>query len=358
MERDRCGQTRYARQMLLKEIGSDGQALLARARVLVIGCGALGSVAAELLARAGVGLLRIADRDIVEAGNLHRQILFAEQDALDMAPKAEAAARRLASINSSIRIEPLVADVNADNIERICGLTTSAESRQRVDLILDGTDNVETRYLINDVAVKHNVRWIYAGCVATEGRVMAVLPGKTPCLRCIFRDPPRAGELPTCDTVGVLGPAAAATAAMQAALAIRLLCHPEAAPESHLISLDVWRADFRVVSLPASPDEGCPCCGQRRFEFLESERTQRVQVLCGQNSVQLAPAPGARFDMEPVAERLRAAGKLTRTPYFSRCELEQPDGLTLIVFADGRMIVHGTQDVALARSIVARFVGT
>lgn len=358
MEHATPGQTRYVRQTLLREIGREGQERLNRSRALIVGCGALGSAIADQLARAGVGFLRIADRDIVELSNLHRQILFDETDAAESLPKAVAAAARLAEINSLVRIEPLVVDVCAGNIERLCGLAGEEAGNAPVDLILDGTDNVETRYLINDVAVKHGIRWVYGGCVGTEGRAMAIVPGQTACLRCVFPQPPAAGQLPTCDTVGVLGPAAVVTGAIQAGLAIGILCDADGPPHSGLITFDLWRTDFRVLSLPERPDPQCVCCGLRRFDFLESRATQRAAVVCGQNAVQLAPPPDGRFDMESAAARLRDAAKVVRTPFFIRCEIRDLPGLAVVVFHDGRVIVQGTQDVPTARSIAARYVGT
>ncbi len=210
---------RYHRQTLLPQFGAEGQARLAAAPVLVVGCGALGSVLADQLVRAGVGYTRVVDRDVVEITNLQRQVLFDEADARDGAPKAIAAARRLAAVNSSVVIEPIIADVHARNVEEIAGVG-EAGGAWKADLILDGTDNVETRYLLNDVSIKHGVPWVYGACVGTEGRVMLVRPGKSPCLRCIFPEPPGPGELPTCDTAGVLGAASAVVASLQVAAAL------------------------------------------------------------------------------------------------------------------------------------------
>jgi adenylyltransferase/sulfurtransferase len=229
---------RYHRQTLLRQIGREGQKKLASSRALLVGCGALGTVLAEQLVRAGVGTIRIIDRDVVELTNLQRQTLFDESDAAEGVPKAIAAERRLGAINSAVRIEPIVADFHAGNAEELAG---------RPDVILDGTDNAETRYLINDLAVKHGITWVYGACVGTEGRVMTVRPGDGPCLRCLFPEPPTAGELPTCDTAGVLGPLAGIVASLQAVAAIKLLSGNAAALGREMTAIDVWSNRIRSI---------------------------------------------------------------------------------------------------------------
>jgi adenylyltransferase/sulfurtransferase len=338
--------SRYHRQVLLPQIGEAGQARLARARVLLVGCGALGSVMAEQLVRAGVGLLRIADRDVVELTNLQRQVLFDENDAAEQAPKAVAAGRRLRAINSRVCVEPLVCDVHAGNIEDLVDS----------DLIIDGTDNVETRYLVNDVSVKHGVPWVYGACVGTEGRCIAIRPPADACLRCVFPEPPSAAELPTCDTSGVLGPAAGLVASLQVTAAIRLIVGP--LREQELVSVDVWRNHFRAVSLLEAKRPDCPCCGRHRFEFLEAPSVGRSTILCGRNSIQVRPSRAAEsLDLVAVAAKLSGAGAVQKTAYLVRCDLHEPGDLRLTVFPDGRAIVHGTADAERARSVYARFVG-
>jgi adenylyltransferase/sulfurtransferase len=253
---------RYARHAALAKIGPEGQNKLAGSTVLVVGCGSLGSAQAGLLARAGIGRLLLADRDIVEAYNLPTQILYDEQDALERLPKAEAAARRLRAVNSGISIEPLITDVTAANAEGLVG---------RADLVLDGTDNFETRYLINDAAVRTGKPWIYGGVLGTDGMVMSVRPGIGPCLRCLYEDPPELGALPTCNAFGVLNTAATWVAALQVTEAIKILTCAE--PDGFkLYNLDIWRGSVTAVS--AERRAGCACCGQRRFEFLDSKRNR------------------------------------------------------------------------------------
>ncbi len=332
--------------MILPQLGEAAQKRLAASRVLIVGCGAIGSASAEQLARAGFGFIRIADRDIVEFTNLQRQVLFDESDALESAPKAVAAARRLARVNSSIRIDPHVVDVDADNVERFAD----------VDLIIDGTDNVETRYLLNDVSVKRGTPWIYGACVGTEGRIMAIQPPATACLRCVFPQPPDPTALPTCDTAGVLGPAAAVVGATQAAMAIRLLTGTVAAAPREMLSIDLWSYRFRSISLDEAKDANCPACGLRRFEFLENPDRDLTVRLCGRNAVQIRPlrAPHG-LEFESVVAKLALVGKVRRTDHLIRASIDA--GIELTIFADGRAIVHGTADAARARSIYARFIG-
>jgi adenylyltransferase/sulfurtransferase len=337
---------RYHRQILLPQIGLSGQQRLAEAHVLLVGCGALGSVIADQLVRSGVGHLTIVDRDLVELTNLQRQVLFDEADAAVQAPKAVAAARRLQQINSTVRIEPLVRDVHAGNIEDL--------TPKPIDLVLDGTDNVQTRYLLNDFAVKHNFPWVYGGCVAAEGRMLAVLPGRTGCLRCIFPDMPQAAGIPTCDTVG---PAAAAVGALQALAAIQILSgHPEAAAQG-LVAINFWPLRVRVLSASA-PRADCPCCGKRVFEFLDNPANIPAVALCGHNAVQVRPAnPRAAVDLPAMRQRWTGLGQVEATPYLVRCQLKDPAGIVITLFADARAIIHGTADPGRGRSIYARFVG-
>lgn len=335
---------RYHRQSLLPFIGVDGQSRLAAARVLLVGCGALGGVVAEQLVRGGVGFLRLADRDLVEWTNLQRQVLFDEADARDGTPKAAAAAVRLGEINSAVTVEPAVVDVHAGNL---------GELMDGVDLVVDGTDNAETRYLINDGCVKAGVPWVYGGCVSADGRVMAVRPGVTACLRCVFPDPPSVGELPTCDTAGVLGAASAVVASLQSIAAFKLIL---GVPVDGLTVLDLWRNRFRVVDV-GGPREDCSCCRRREFPFLERSVEGGVAHLCGRDAVQVRPVTRGRTDLEALAARLAAVGAVERTAYLLRCRLEGESGITLTVFGDGRVLVGGTVDVGRARSLVSRYVG-
>lgn len=343
MDANRTSENRYHRQQLLPQIGLEGQRKISAARVLLVGCGALGTSIAGQLARAGVGFLRIVDRDVVELTNLQRQVLFDEEDARQGVPKAIAAANRLRRVNSTIAIEPHVKDVHSGNVEELID----------VDVILDGTDNAETRYLVNDVSVKHGVPWVYGACVGVEGRVMAVVPGKTACLRCVFAEPPGVGELATCDTAGVLGAAAAVVASHQVVAAMKVIL---GAPVREMVTLDVWSLRSRVVSLDDAQRDGCPCCGQRRFEFLDRASTGSVS-LCGRNAVQIRAGRTGRIDLRRLSERLAMVGEVALGEYMVKCRLRGDDGIDLTVFPDGRVIVNGTDDVSKARAIAARVVG-
>jgi adenylyltransferase/sulfurtransferase len=363
---------RYHRQILLPQIGPAGQKRLADSSVLLVGCGALGSNIAEQLARAGVGHLRIADRDIVELTNLQRQVLFDESNAKEGLPKAVAAARRLTNVNSTIRIEPKVVDVDADNIELLLRTTGfqpvpgerdhglkargTGDAEPQVNLILDGTDNVATRYLLNDVAIKFNIPWIYGACVGTEGRVMTICPNKTACLRCIFPQPPDPNEIATCDTAGVLGPVAAIVGAMQSIAAIKLLSGNADAIANELLTFDLWANRIRSVSTVDARRANCPACGQRKFEFLQTAGRDMTSRLCGRNAVQVRPTLG-RLSLKDAAARLQSAGTVQASPFMVRCTLNEGD-LQLSAFEDGRVIVQGTNDPGRARAVVAKYLGS
>ncbi|MGA3066338.1 MAG: ThiF family adenylyltransferase [Tepidisphaeraceae bacterium] len=346
---------RYQRQEILPQIGPQGQMRLGQARVLLIGIGALGATMAELLARAGVGRMRLVDRDLVELNNLQRQVLFDQGDATLELPKAVAAMRRLTAINSTLRLEPVVADVNATNIEALSRFDGKA-----ADLILDGTDNAATRYLINDLAVRDGIPWIYGACVGVSGRVMGIWPGKTGCFRCVYPEPPDGREMETCDTAGVLGPAAGATAAIQAATALRFLVGgPPDGGGAGLLALNVWEGEYRVLNSAAHPQADCPCCGKREFPFLSTVGEDFTTTLCGRSAVQVQSA-GRKMEIQlaRAAERLRPAGLVRTNAYFLRCRLNDPAGIELTLFPDGRLLVHGTDDPLRAKSIYARFIGT
>ncbi len=336
---------RYSRQVLFAPLGRDGQQRLTHSHVVLAGCGALGSAIADTLVRAGVGSLRIIDRDFVELNNLQRQVLFDEHDVRDNLPKAEAAARKLRRINSAVRIEPVVADLNPDNAERLCG---------DADLLLDGTDNFETRYLINDLAVARGIPWVYGAVVAAEGRVMAIVPGTTPCLRCIWPEPPAAGEAETCDTIGVIAPAVHLVAALQCAEALKLLAGREDALSRALIVADVWRGTFHAMKLPQRPSEDCPCCARGQFEFLEGRRGFSPATLCGRNAVQVLPPEPVQVDLSALARRLSGL-----RPQVNAFLLRfVADDCRVTLFADGRAIIEGTTDPARARQLYARYIGS
>jgi adenylyltransferase/sulfurtransferase len=334
---------RYHRQELLPQIGKEGQARLAAARVALVGCGALGSVIAEQLVRAGVGFVRVIDRDVVEWTNLQRQVLFDEVDAREGLPKAVAAQRRLERVNGSVTVQPVVADVHSGNVEALM---------HTAQVILDGTDNVETRYLLNDVAVKRGVPWVYGGCVGAEGRVMPVVPGVTACLRCLFREPQAGAELPTCDTAGVLGPAVGVVASLQSIHALKLLTG-SGQVRSEVWHGDLWAGRMRTMAVERRTD--CPACGRHEFAFLDRPSGQTT-TLCGRQSVQVRPAGEVRLDLSVAARKLESAGEVQRTPYLVRCRVQR-GAVDLTVFTDGRMIVTGTTDPEWARSLYARYVG-
>jgi molybdopterin-synthase adenylyltransferase len=330
---------RYSRQIVLPGMGASGQQKLLDARVAVAGCGALGSFQAGALARAGAGFLRIIDRDYVELSNLQRQWLFDECDAEQAMPKAAAAARKIAAINSGVEVEPVVADLTPANVEELLG---------GVDLILDGTDNFETRYLINDFAVQRGVPWVYGAAVGSYGIAMPVIPGQTACLRCVYPDPP-AGAQPTCETAGVLGTVTAMVASWQVSAAMRILCGSE--PARKITTMDLWTGEIRQVSQPG-PMEGCPACGRREFIYLNGQKRAPVS-LCGHNAVQIHER-ARPLDLRELAQRLAPLGGVRANEFALR--FDAPPYL-LTIFPDGRAIIKGTTDVGLARSLYARYIG-
>lgn len=343
---------RYNRQMLLPWIGQAGQERICASRVLIVGLGALGTVLAELLARAGVGTMLLVDRDIVELSNLQRQTLFDESDAAGSVPKAVAAAQRLRRINSSAAIEPLVMHLDATNLDDV------ALRPHRCDLILDGTDNIATRYLLNDFAIRHAIPWVYCAAVGTEGRAMPILPGEGPCLRCIFPAPPDPAHLQTCDTAGVLGSATALAASAASAMAIKILAGRPDLVTASLLHADLLSESFRTIGGRSARNPNCPCCGQRRFEFLDAPRADRGTSLCGRSAVQVLPGARMKLDLAAIESRLRPVATVTRTPFLIRALLSDPAGIELTVFPDGRAVVGGMDDPGRALAIVSRFIGS
>ncbi|HEX4145503.1 MAG TPA: ThiF family adenylyltransferase [Pirellulales bacterium] len=337
---------RYERQIRFAPLGIEGQRRLAASSALLCGCGALGSHVADLLVRAGIGRLKIVDRDFLELSNLQRQTLFDEQDLADELPKAVAAATRLARINSQVTIEPIVADVDYRNI---------AELAAGVDLILDGTDNFETRYLINDFAVRESIPWIFAGVVGAAGQTMTILPGETACLRCLMPEPPPAGDAQTCETAGILGPAVGVIASIEASEALKILSGNRAAASRSLAVVDLWDNRLRHVDLAGLPDRvDCPACRRGEFAWLSGARADRHAVLCGRGAVQLTPPDRRDWDLAALAPRLAAVGRVSRNRYLLRLAVE---GYQLTLFPDGRAIISGTDDVAQARAVYARYIG-
>ncbi len=372
----------------------------------IVGCGALGCVAADWLARAGVGEIRLIDRDLVDATNLQRQVLFDERDAGLASPgsdrpekdgedsvgplaKAEAAAARIARVNRDVRTRVVVADVRSRNAERWLGLSPGQPASERPDVILDGTDNFATRYLLNDIAVKHGVALVYAGVLATRGMVMSIVPGsarrggagaefRTACLRCLFEDPPPVGLSETCETAGVLGPAVGVAASMQACEAMKILSGAWEAVGRSLVSFDVWTGARSVVRSD-TPRADCPCCGLGRFDFLYGAGDGTASALCGQDAVQVWPggggsggggAGGGGVDLGALALRLAPHGRFVASENLLRGRVtglaaSASNGsrgaagldVEITVFRDGRAIIRGTRDPAEARSIYARYIG-
>src|SRR6187549_3941789 len=299
---------RYSRQILFPGIGKAGQEKLLTSRVALIGCGALGASHAEMLARAGVGHLRIIDRDFVEFTNLQRQTLFKEADAVERLPKAIAAQIRIGEINSEIDVEPIVTDVNRSNIESMIA---------GADVVLDGTDNFQIRYLVNDACVKLGKTWIYGAAVSSYGTTMTIVPGETPCLRCIFEEMPDAGSAPTCDTAGVIMPVTATVAATQVTEALKLLVGDTASLHGSLMQFDLWANDRQRIKL-AEPNPDCKACGQRIYEFLDAEEPEFAAVLCGRDAIQIAPPGKADLDLAALAAKLSAAGDVKQNEYLVR----------------------------------------
>ena len=333
---------RYSRQVLFREIGVEGQRKLTASHIAIVGCGATGSALASLLARAGVGTIRIIDRDYVEPSNLQRQSLFDEADAAESLPKAIAAARKIAAFNSEIVIEPRVADLTPANIEVLL---------EGVQLILDGTDNFETRYLINDFAVKNSLPWIYTAAVGSYGVTMNVLPGKTACLACIFSDPPQ-GTFETCETAGILNSAVNLAASIAATEAIKLLVGADHWLRRTLLSFDEWRNERAEVAAD-QPRVGCRTCGEHQFPHLAGEGRPHI-TLCGRNSVQIHERHRP-VDLAQMSERLKPHGTVRHNDFVLKF-WQEPYEMTL--FPDGRAIIKGTTDQAVARSLYARYVGS
>ena len=338
--------SRYARQYILKEIGREGQERLDRARVAVIGVGALGSVAANLLARAGVGTLVLIDRDYLESNNLQRQVLYDEMDVKANLPKAEAAARRLRNVNSEIRVEAQVSDLNAATIDALL---------HGVDLVIDGTDNFETRFLINDYALKSHMPWIYGGAVRTEGMSYVVLPGQGPCLRCLFGQAPGAEDVQTCDQVGILAPVAHLIASFQAVEAIKILAGHGEAVDRQLWKVDLWNREFKAVSVGHFTDETrCSGCREKDYPYLDARAGARAVALCGRNAVQINPDKTGELDFKSLADRLSPQGEVIYNEFLLRCRMEPYE---ITVFVNGRAIVRGTEDAGQAKSLYARYIG-
>lgn len=356
--------SRYHRQMLLPGFGEAGQRRLQESTVLIMGCGALGTVAADMLARAGVGHLKIIDRDFIELTNLQRQVLFDERDVADAIPKAEAAKKKIARINSQVKVTAIVDDLNHGNIER---------HARGADLLIDGLDNFETRYLANDYAVKHGLPYIYGGAVSTVGMAYSVLPHTaggetaweqaglaTPCYRCIFEEAPPPGQSPTCDTVGVLGPMVAIIANFQVAEALKILTGNLERVSRTMLNIDLWAntiSQLRVGNIRQESD--CPCCTHQNFEYLEGKAGSSADAMCGRDAVQLRHHQSVDgIDLEEIAMRLSRHGEVRRNEFMVRASVtDAGHDYEITLFTDGRAIVKGTGEASVARSVYSKYVG-
>ncbi len=338
---------RYVRQWRYAPLGAGGQRKLLDSRVLLCGCGALGSVLANTLARAGVGFLRIVDRDFLELNNLQRQVLFDEADVAAGTPKAAAAVEKLRQINSEIEYEPIVADVDHTNLERLAA---------DVDLLLDGTDNFETRFLLNDYSQKHRRPWVYGGCLGAEGQTLTILPGETPCLRCLIAEPPPPGESPTCDTAGILSPIINVIASMQAAEAIKILSGNRDAINRKWTIISLWDNTIRQMDVSGLlAAGGCATCRDGDYPWLSGQRGSHTAVLCGRNAVQLAPPQRQKLSLEQLETKLAGVGRVSRNSFLLRLEVGAHQ---LTVFPDGRAIIGGTDDIPTAKTLYARYIGS
>lgn len=340
--------SRYQKQILFSGMGEVGQQRLRSAHAVLVGCGALGSVIAETLVRAGIGTLTLIDRDFVELSNLQRQVLYDEDDVAQRLPKAIAAERKLHRINGEVTLNAHVCDVTCHNItELVSG----------ADVILDGTDNFEIRFLINDVSVETGIPWVHGGCVGSHGQVMAIVPGQTPCLRCVMPEIPGPGTTETCDSAGVISPAVQVVASLQSAAALKILTGQRELIRPEMIALDVWSGSFRQVKLDSLvQDRQCPCCAQGERLWLSGQAGAQATVLCGRNSVQISPSERMTMKLPQLQDRLSELGEARTNPFLlmfrpSHSEYE------LTIFSDGRAIITGTEDLVQARALYTQYIG-
>jgi adenylyltransferase/sulfurtransferase len=337
---------RYSRQILFQPIGKTGQQKLLHSRAVVVGMGALGTVIANHLVRSGVGYIRFIDRDFVELSNLQRQTLYGETDAIQQLPKVIAAENRLQEINSTVQLDPIIADLNMNNAEELL---------EGFDVIVDGTDNFLTRYLINDVAVKHNIPWVYGGAVSSRGMFATIIPGKTPCYRCLFPEVP-IGMGENCDTVGVLSAITDIIGSFEAVEAIKLLVGNPTNP--NLEQIDIWDNSSLQMDISQGRNPNCPTCVQHQFEFLETSASHPTTytTLCGRDSVQIIARHQHSFDLTKMAERLQKIGQVKKNDYLLRFLPDEE--ISMVLFKDGRVLIHGTNDLVKAKSYYSRYIGT
>lgn len=343
---------RYARQRRLPFWDSTAQKNLASSHALIVGVGALGCPCADLLVRAGVGKLTIVDRDLVDVTNLHRQTLYTDDDAERHRPKAIAAGERLRAVNPQVEVHPVVADFNSFDAEHLM----LHERLGKPDILIDGCDNFETRYILNDLSVKHAIPYVYGGAIGTKGMATVFLPPDGACLRCLFPEPPAPGSQPTCETAGVFAPVSSIIASYQASEAIKILMgHPDRAMRS-LLEFDLWEGQRRRIDLSGSRDPQCPCCGEGRFAFLDRDDEGTVSI-CGKNAIQVNPQARQRVDLASLQRALSMHGTFEHLGVLVKgCLRDEPYGLS--VFHDGRAIIEGTDDPAIARSVYSRYIGS
>ena len=336
---------RYSRQILFPSIGKEGQEKIRSKHVLMIGAGALGSGNAEMLTRAGIGKLTIIDRDYVEESNLQRQQLYTEQDVADKMPKAAAAAKRLREINSEVNIHPIVTDATPELL---------VDLLDDVDLIIDATDNFETRMMINDLSQKYRIPWIYGACVGSYGMSLTIIPGKTPCLNCLLKKIPIQGL--TCDTGGIIAPAAQMAISHQVAEALKILVEDWEAVRKSFVSFDLWRNQYSSMKITKAKDEHCLSCGENpTYPYLDSENMTKSTVLCGRDTVQIRPPMQQNIHLKDLSEQLQALGyQVKGNPYLISVEMGEQ---RLVIFNDGRALIHGTKDLTQAKSIYQRLLG-
>ncbi|HDR7793221.1 TPA: thiazole biosynthesis adenylyltransferase ThiF [Bacillus luti] len=336
---------RYSRQELFSPIGEEGQQKIREKHVLIIGAGALGSANAEMFVRAGVGTVTIVDRDYVDWSNLQRQQLYAESDVENNLPKAVAAKKRLEEINSEVRVEALVQDVTAEELEELV---------INVDVMIDATDNFETRFIVNDIAQKYSIPWIYGACVGSYGLSYTILPGKTPCLSCLLQSIPLGGA--TCDTAGIIAPAVSLVVSHQVTEALKLLVEDYGSLREGLVSFDVWKNEYSCMNVQKLRKHNCTSCGEDAlYPYLNKENTSKTAVLCGRNTVQIRPPHKEEMNFEQYKELLKGhVTELTVNPYLLSFSIE---GKRLVAFKDGRVLVHGTKDISEAKTIYHRYFG-
>ncbi|MRX73713.1 thiamine biosynthesis protein MoeB [Bacillus lacus] len=336
---------RYSRQVLFSPIGEEGQVALASKHAVIAGAGALGTGSAEMLARAGVGKLTVIDRDYVEWSNLQRQQLYTELDARDRLPKAAAAEKRLREINSEIEVYGLIEDITALNAENLIG---------GADVLIDATDNFDTRFILNDVSQKLGIPWIYGGCVGSYGMSYSILPEKSPCLHCLLKQLPMEGY--TCDTVGIISPAVGMTTAYQTAEALKILSGNTDQLRSKLVSFDLWHNQHTSINIDKLKDPACTSCGENRvYPYLNYENATKTAVLCGRDSVQIRPGSKRDIDFAKLAEAIaESGGEASANPYLLSVAI---DGFRMVVFKDGRALIHGTKDVSAAKNLYYRYLG-